>query len=272
MQMKLRDYSTAKAQKREKNAHRFRGLLLLLMLALVAFVVACGPKEPEIAIRVLNFTDGGLEDVVVQYPEGDVSYGAMRRLSQTPYIDVFDAYTTATMQVVTEEQTYSFEVDAEPQELEAGQYAYVVHFANDDMQVSWINEGEPHRDPDLIDTHWLWQEWIRPNGESYTVVSSKDNETPGMLLTDNLSLNEALLGLVFGTYTGCNGGGGGFHTNADGQLIMQLVTQDGDECNDEITAAEEALLNVVNGISSYEIANDTLRVTVPSGDVFLFSR
>lgn len=232
---------------------------------------ACQPKEPEIAVRLLNFSDERLLNVHVTFPEGEVDFGEMPPLSQTPHLNVFEANSSVPLVITMEEESFTLAADAEPVPFESGSYAYALHFANGEMQRSWVNDGEPHVDEQLVGTHWRWQTLKRADGTVYEPVSADPNEIPGILFTDSTSQNKALGGLLFGAYTGCNGGGGAFYTNTDNHLIMQLVTLDGEACSEEIVSAETTLYNVINGITTYKIENDTLHIFLPTGAELTFT-
>lgn len=262
---------------KENALSRLLTLITVGLLLLVA-IVACGDKQPSAdeirQVRLFNLSDERLSNVKVKFPDILVTYGEMPPLSTSAYFTVTNAQPGAPMGFATDVDPEvivpaSFVFD-EADALPAGRYAYAIHYNQGEFRQALVVENELHVDADLID-HWLWLEMKQADGSSF-VPESNGDDVPGILFTLSTSENKLLGGHLYGTFSGCNGGGGAFFTNEQRQLVTQLVTFGGEQCFEALMTAEAQMMDVINGISTYEIKDDQLHIYAPSGDELIFGR
>lgn len=216
-------------------------------------------------------SDKTLNDVQIEFANGVASFGNMLPHATSDYQTQAGVFADLPITFSTADQSYTTATttdDAEP--LPEGTYSYAIHIVNGELQTVMLDDANPHFDEALAG-YWLWQEAQLASGETIPAASDGDEPT-GMLLTKSQSLNEGLEGQLFGAYSGCSPAGGAFFTTPNSELVMHMVEFGAEACGDDIVSAEALLLQVISGISTYTLDNDTLTITLPAGDTLRFNR
>ncbi|MCB0035459.1 MAG: META domain-containing protein [Anaerolineales bacterium] len=227
---------------------------------------------PPLQVAIANVSHQTYDNLAVTLFDGmTIGSGDMPAGSVMGFNSVEEAYRLASVSVTLDGQTHEQQVIDYVGEtpLPDGRYIYAVDVVDGQIKLATIREDELLIDETLIDKRWQWVSATPAAGEPFTPESV--DQQPYLQFTTNPEPNNQG-GYVVTGYSGCNGFGGSYFLSLQQQIVISNLAMTQQGCIETIQQAEQFLVNALQGITAYQLTEETLTLTTAAGDSLTFNQ